>query len=926
MQLETAQPCFLFYKWKHNHDKLCFELSFFSSKAWCFPLHLKKNNLCYSFVWHEFTTDTKHKAPVGSVAVLGFEQITSEMQFLFEASSATIQPIILLPATESIVTSLLTYCIMFKSLVFKIKSVGNGNIRGFFVQSHKYLLRVTIFHLFECHKNTFISKQYVCDGIEDCPGTGFDEINCVCKQNISKTHKCKIFKFVQNTSPCSLLYNATIDRRCVPFSRGKFEKVMERAANFRVPCKNGKQIDKEFVNDIVVDCYPDADDEPILHILLQHEGWYKCNIPEKLPCKEGHPRCFNISDICKYEMNFFNILIPCRTGGHIEECKYFECSVLFKCPHSYCIPWRYLCVGKWDCTFGADEALAFECSTRICGNLFKCRTQNICVHLGNVCDGIQDCPLGDDESFCLVKNFRCPTRCFCLALAIQCINTTLTWERIPPCPPHLAVSFLFSPDGWTFDVVAIFQQASVLHFIGNNITSICNVSSTWLDIKIFDFGFNHISQITRHCFYNLTDLQTINLSENQVSTIQSESFSFLPKLKVVNLSSNVLLHLPENVLFKVSNLDTFLILGNRLEKIDKDTFGETVLKSVQASVFQMCCIVSANTICASPEIPWHVSCSTLLPTVPIRVTLLALSIMLFVVNILCPSVHIKKFIESKSMCILVFAINANDVNCFMYLTILLAADLYFGAGYIGSDVYLRSSGTCFTMFGFALSFSLTSPLLLFTLALARFVVVIAPLKNKFFKRWKYTLKVIIYIWVPVFVFSVVWTLVAKFVHKTLPVSLCLPFVDPTDSLFLFKVTTWTTSLSQLISTLSISGVYVQMIRSLSSHKKSLNLSVRKSNTPVIVQVVVVTLSNILCWIPSSVIFLTSLFLSQYPTQLIVWTTITFVPLNSFINPLVFTVTTLKKSKQGTRKFSSQTTSDKRPEISTLTVHTSVQIC
>ena len=83
-----------------------------------------------------------------------------------------------------------------------------------------------------------------------------------------------------------------------------------------------------------------------------------------------------------------------------------------------------MCDGKWDCPSGKDETEHASCETdERCIDMFKCKSSQICIHLGNVCDGLKDCFLGDDESLCELH--KCPSMCKCLALALECKYTTL---------------------------------------------------------------------------------------------------------------------------------------------------------------------------------------------------------------------------------------------------------------------------------------------------------------------------------------------------------------------------------------------------------------------------------------------------------------------------------------------------------------------
>ena len=62
-------------------------------------------------------------------------------------------------------------------------------------------------------------------------------------------------------------------------------------------------------------------------------------------------------------------------------CTYDECSRHFKCWNSYCIPLHFLCDGILQCPYGDDED---ECHDLTCVGLFRCRESNICVHPDNI--------------------------------------------------------------------------------------------------------------------------------------------------------------------------------------------------------------------------------------------------------------------------------------------------------------------------------------------------------------------------------------------------------------------------------------------------------------------------------------------------------------------------------------------------------------
>ena len=100
----------------------------------------------------------------------------------------------------------------------------------------------------------------------------------------------------------------------------------------------------------------------------------------------------------------------------------------------------------------------------------------------------------------------------------------------------------------------------------------------------------------------------------------------------------------------------------------------------------------------------------------------------------------------------------------------------------------------------------------------------------------------------------------------------------------------------LFSIIFILSSYVILIRELKRAQKNLKdvRSRKQSNIPLILQIIIVTASNILCWIPSDVVYIMAIFLDKYPINMVVWTTIAVTTINSVLNPIVFITTTLRK--------------------------------
>ena len=102
-------------------------------------------------------------------------------------------------------------------------------------------------------------------------------------------------------------------------------------------------------------------------------------------------------------------LVPNRTliGRVLVSCEDHVCGdKYFKCPGFYCLPWRYVCNGEWECPGGVDEK---NCDRTICPGMFMCKNSSICITTDSLCDLISDCYLNDDENYCPID--RVPNKC-----------------------------------------------------------------------------------------------------------------------------------------------------------------------------------------------------------------------------------------------------------------------------------------------------------------------------------------------------------------------------------------------------------------------------------------------------------------------------------------------------------------------------------
>ena len=203
----------------------------------------------------------------------------------------------------------------------------------------------------------------------------------------------------------------------------------------------------------------------------------------------------------------------------MENCEYIECITKHKCPKSYCVPYGYICDGKWDCWDGSDQ---IKCQARPCINKYKCHNSLVCLPLALTCDKKNDCSLEDDEHFC----YFCLPNCFCLGFAISCKIANINTKE--QSKSFYVFVFINLTNSVSFSPLLV-HNASRLILCHNQIDSLWQPMQpyTYKFLYYLDMGRNIISTIKYPPkMLLLPNLRSLNITNNVITDI--EDFSFTP--------------------------------------------------------------------------------------------------------------------------------------------------------------------------------------------------------------------------------------------------------------------------------------------------------------------------------------------------------------------------------------------------------------
>ena len=432
--------------------------------------------------------------------------------------------------------------------------------------------------------------------------------------------------------------------------------------------------------------------------------------------------------VCIFRLNKKNHIIPCRTGSHLQDCSEFECNKEYKCPLYYCIPWGYVCDGKWDCPHGEDEVVNSCIKYRNCREMYSCHKAQACIHISDICDGFIDCLFGDDEAMCSLFDIKCPKYCQCLLYALYCAHISIKLSdfwKLPHISYHIincslnTLSLLFGSS----------EQYFVLNFSQNRISDVCREKiSLYKSLYSINFGSNMIESLSKNCFYNLYHLHIINLQSNQIRTMEANAFRNLRSIYLVDLSMNHLGTLGKAVFVNVTKLFSLLLYKNNFKALHSKMQTEFNIQLLVTSIYAVCCLLATKTQCVSPK-TWLISYSPMISNLHLQIIFVLVMFFIVVFNLTSFATNYIKT-EQKAFTMIVLFVHSFDIICGLYFLLFLAVNLYYGINFVFS-LSFSSSYFCHFMFCCVTIYSVFSPMILLLLSVVRLMVVLHPLTSRF---------------------------------------------------------------------------------------------------------------------------------------------------------------------------------------------------
>lgn len=402
---------------------------------------------------------------------------------------------------------------------------------------------------------------------------------------------------------------------------------------------------------------------------------------------------------------------------------------------------------------------------------------------------------------------------------------------------------------------------------------------------------NYIISLSPDTFVGLTALTSLDLSYHQLVRIHCNTFRGLRHLHLLNLSHNYIDTVENGAFTGLDSLQTLDLSGNQVEAMEKNVFyGMGKLSTLYTDGVWFCCLARDVANCY-PEPDEFSSCEDLMANYVLRVSIWVIGMVASFGNLLVIGWRARDLRGGKVHSFLITNLAIGDFFMGVYLLIIAVVDSYYRGVYIVYDRTWRNSDLC-RFSGFISTFS--SELSVFTLTvitLDRLICIVFPLRLKRLGLKQATV-VMLSVWLMVFVLSVMPLLGLDYFSEFYGRSgVCLALhVTPA------RPAGWEYSVGVFLvlnffSFIVIFFSYLWMFVIAKRTRSAVRTNESKNDTAMARRMTLIVMTDFLCWVPIILLGFVSLGGARSSNTVYAWIAVFVLPLNSAINPVLYTIST-----------------------------------
>ncbi|XP_025039789.2 relaxin receptor 1 isoform X2 [Pelodiscus sinensis] len=432
-----------------------------------------------------------------------------------------------------------------------------------------------------------------------------------------------------------------------------------------------------------------------------------------------------------------------------------------------------------------------------------------------------------------------------------------------------------------------------------------------------DFEGNHIYNLRNVTFVSCNTLTVLVMRRNKIRSLNENSFSSLQKLDELDLASNKIESLPPYLFKDLKELSQLNLSYNPIQKIQTDQFDYLLnLKSLLEGIeitniqrrmfrplrnlshiyfkkFQYCGYAPHVRSC-KPNTDGISSFENLLASIIQRVFVWVVSAVTCFGNIfvICMRPYIRS--ENKLHAMSIMSLCCADCLMGIYLLVIGAFDLKYRGEYNKHAQLWMDSIHCQLVGSLAILSTEVSVLLLTYLTLEKYICIVYPFR--YLKPGKCrTISILILIWVIGFVIAFIPLSHKEFFRNYYGTNgVCFPLhseqAESTGGQIYSVVIFLGVNLAAFIIIVFSYGSMFYSVHRTAITATEIRNHIKKEMT-LAKRFFFIVFTDALCWIPIFILKLLSLLQVEIPGTITSWVVIFILPINSALNPLLYTLTT-----------------------------------
>lgn len=448
-----------------------------------------------------------------------------------------------------------------------------------------------------------------------------------------------------------------------------------------------------------------------------------------------------------------------------------------------------------------------------------------------ICDGVKQCPRGDDEILC---NLTCPGECFCNGAVFICRADNI--NRVLPQISNKARKLDVSLSRFSNNTLVV----GYYPYLAELILTRCSIEyvepKAFMNVNnllVLDLSYNRIHAIHKDTFLGLQRLVKLTLRGNNLYSIQNGGFRGIPQLKYIDLSLNVIDEFSDKIFSDLTNLNDMM-----------------------TDSYVFCCLrpESVEEQNCKPDPDAFSSCYDLMKFSVMRWTLWIVSMMALFGNfgVIMYRVIFERQTIYKPSVFLILNLSISDFLTGIYLVIIAIADTVYKGNYILNEKEWRQSIICKFAGVLMTIASEASVNFILLIALDRFIAVHQPFKHRNITL-KLTAVAVSGVWIFVTLLGTIPLVFIDYFSESFytkqGVCLALPFVTK-------NISGWEYSMSIFVIYNSVVFIIIAVCQLMIYHKATGSSGIMSTKTrqdlTLARKLFVVVLTDFLCWIPIGV--------------------------------------------------------------------------